>query len=80
MGIDWRPIETAPLDGSTVLLYRFVDPWHVVGYGFWQPALPGDAFGIEGWITYGLMDPPGNLGLGLPSHWAPIDTPGRRDA
>jgi hypothetical protein len=63
----WRPIETAPKDGTAVLLFRQVGPWSVRGWGRWVRLA-----GVEGWLSYGFYDPPGNLGLAGPSHWAPI--------
>jgi len=68
--ITWHAIETAPRDGRTVLLYRYVDPWHVIGYGYWQ-----DIRGLSGWLSVGFHDPPGNLGLAHPTHWAALTPP-----
>lgn len=65
----WRSIDSAPKDGTLVLLYREMSPWRVVGYGKWV-----NDFGIEGWLSYGFNDPPGNLGLAAPSHWMPLPT------
>ena len=71
--IDWEPIETAPKDGTTVLLYRRMENmgWNVFGYGYYED----HGGGIKGWISYGLNDPPGNLGLAHPSHWSPLNRP-----
>lgn len=69
----WRPIETAPKDGRPVLLGRDMgDPWGwVTGWGEWF-----DHNGISGWVTRGgFYEPPGVLGLGDPTHWAPLPTP-----
>ena len=69
----WQPIESAPKDGTTVLvgvqheMYGFVR-----GYGRFK-GNPG-AF-VSGWISNGFSDPPGNLGLGNPTHWMPIPPP-----
>lgn len=70
---EWRPIETAPKDGTTILVYRFYAPfgWHVMGYARWSEI--GDR--ISGWLSYGFSDPPGNLGLGAPTHWHPLPSP-----
>lgn len=67
---EWQPISTAPKDGTTVLLFRRVEPWNVVGYGTWF-----DDYGAQGWLARGFSDPPGNLGLVHPTHWAPLPKP-----
>jgi hypothetical protein len=54
--MNWRPIETAPKDGSHILLYR---P-HIQFVGFYAPA---------GWVVNApglpLMGKP-------PTHWMPL--------
>lgn len=67
---DWQPIETAPKDGTTVLLYRYCEPWDVFGYGAWE-----ESHSVAGWIAHGFFEPPGNLGLAAPSHWMPLPGP-----
>lgn len=68
----WQPIETAPKDGSHILLYRHLAPWDVLGWGYWVD--DGDGVAV-GWIARGFTDPPGNLGLAAPSHWQRLDPP-----
>lgn len=75
---EWQPIDTAPKDGTTVLLFRRLDPWNVIGYGRWISTkwrLKDGTTPIEGWLSYGFDDPPGNLGLGGPTHWMPLPEP-----
>jgi hypothetical protein len=69
---DWRPIESAPKDGTTVLIGRDMgEPWGFVrGYGHWEGFR-----GIEGWLAYPIFEIPGVLGLGNPTHWTPIPAP-----
>lgn len=71
--MDWQPIETAPKDGTTVLLFSNKNGlnWNVVGYGFWE----GGEDIISGWISFGFTEPAGNLGLAAPSHWMPLPAP-----
>lgn len=70
---EWMPIETAPRDGTPLLLYRPWDDktmdagypgpiWHSAGWG--KSAFPGDTF--RGEATYGK-----------PTHWRPLPAPPR---
>ncbi len=64
----WRPIETAPKDGVTIIVGRDMDIWGFVrGTGRWISER-----GIEGWVCRGFTDPPGELGLADPTHWQPL--------
>lgn len=69
----WQTIDTAPRDGTRVMLYKFHDGlgWHVLGHGYFV----GDDPVVRGWVTSGFTDPPGNLGLAAPSHWMPLPNP-----
>lgn len=68
----WRPIETAPKDGRTILVFKYTPPgWSIVGLAFW---FGGDS-GIQGWMSYGipqLASEPNTLGLAHPTHWMPL--------
>lgn len=68
----WLPVQSAPMDGTVVLVGRFMgEPWgFVYGAGYYF-----SKNGAEGWICRGLRDPPGELGLGNPTHWQPIPPP-----
>jgi hypothetical protein len=65
----WQPIETAPRDGTPVLVCRDMgNPWGWVrGWSRWV-----DVRGISGWLSHGMFDVPGDLGLGNPTHWQPL--------
>jgi hypothetical protein len=72
----WQSMETAPKDGRTLLLFREITPWRVIGYGRWV-----DEFG-GGWVSYGFFGPEydgSNLGLAAPTHWMPLPAPPEED-
>lgn len=68
----WQPIETAPKDGSTVIVGRDMGDFGFVrGYGYFE-GKPSSF--ISGWVSRGFIDPPGELGLANPTHWMPLPT------
>ena len=72
---DWQPIETAPKDGTVILLYRFTDP---VKLGFpiytrfqaWDYAVGYYTSDKERAPT-GWVSPP----IANPTHWMPLPEP-----
>ena len=63
---EWRPIETAPKDGNTILIARHMDSFGWIrGYARWD----GD------WISCGFDAVLSNLGLAHPTHWMPLPSP-----
>ena len=61
----WQPIETAPTDGTEVLICS--PAWLAAGIGAWTPdALPGRAL----WTSDdgAIYEPP-------PTHWMPLPAP-----
>lgn len=73
--MDWKKIETMPeelKDGRPVGLARLDDTFGwVMGWGWYEDLDPL----IRGWITHGFREPPGNLGLAAPTHYAVITPP-----
>lgn len=67
---EWQPIETAPRDGTYVLVGRDMgEPWGFVrGTGYYI----GEGTRVAGWVCRGINDPPGEFGLGNPTHWCPL--------
>jgi len=70
---EWRDISTAPKDGTTVLLFSNKNGlgWNITGYGRWEG---GDDI-VSGWVSFGMIEPGGNLGLASPTHWMPLPSP-----
>lgn len=69
----WQPIETAPKDGTTVIVGRNMGDFFgfVRGTGWFE----GDPKSfMSGWVSRGFTDPPGELGLAHPTHWMPLPT------
>ena len=66
---EWQPIETAPKDGATILLYFPKGYWaddRDIAIGFWSD---GD------WYS-GEADSTPMTGFGsFPSHWMPLPEP-----
>lgn len=69
----WMPIDSAPKDGTLVIIGRHMDGFGFVkGYGRFEGS-PG-AF-CSGWISCGFDAVTGNLGLAHPTHWMPLPKP-----
>ena len=75
----WQSIETAPKDGTTILVFKHTPPaWNVIGLAFW---FGGDS-SISGWISYGIpqhSSEANTLGLAFPTHWMPLPDIPRED-
>jgi len=72
---NWRPIETAPRDGSPLLLV-YEDK---VFYGWWfqadSEALQGDPDDITGWYYFCVFNECGERCKLEPTAWAPLPEP-----
>jgi hypothetical protein len=62
---DWQPIETAPKDGTTIILW-LGSSWNSVAYAYWF-----EPFGT--WVRDGFEPLPDDewFGIGalIPTHW-----------
>lgn len=67
---DWQPIETAPRDGTVVLVFRECQDWPVRGYGRWVAA-----YEIDDWICRGFHGIQGDMTFSAPTHWRPLCAP-----
>lgn len=68
---EWQSIETAPKDGTPILVARQHKAFGWVrGWARWE-----DVRGISGWISRGFFPIPGELGLAHPTHWMPLPEP-----
>lgn len=71
--MEWMPIETAPRDGTTIIVGRDMGNFGFVrGYAHYA-GTPGSF--VSGWISRGFTDPPGELGLAHPDLWMPLPSP-----
>jgi len=71
----WRDIATAPRDGTRIYVAKLDDTFGWVrGISRWV-----DFKGISGWVSMGLYDPPGDLGLARPTHWLPLPEPPKEE-
>lgn len=66
----WLGMDSAPRDGTPILVFRRIHGWSVFGWARWF-----DVRGVSGWIAYGFFDPPGELGLAEPDFWQPLQLP-----
>lgn len=63
--MEWQPIDTAPKDGTKILVARHMgDFGWVIGESYYF-----DHNGIDGWVSRG-RGIFGELGLAAPTHWA----------
>lgn len=70
---EWQPIDTAPKDGTTVILGRDMGDFGFVrGYGNFDGK---EGSFVSGWISHGFSRVHGNLGLAHPTHWMPLPKP-----
>lgn len=71
--MDWRPIETAPKDGASLLLFRegemMVGRWYS-GYNEWGVSPPVHENQVRTWASIG----PKEFWPG-PTHWMPLPEP-----
>lgn len=58
----WQPIETAPKDGTKVLIYHIRDKWMICA-GHW----PCNSYWSESYAS--------NIKLNNPTHWMPLPEP-----
>jgi hypothetical protein len=75
---EWKPIETAPKDGTEIFIWR--EGWHCAPVAKWEYNVDADAYGWtideevylgqcdEGWLGYVDDDP-------MPTHWMPLPAP-----
>lgn len=60
---EWKPIETAPKDGSAVLLWADVKTW------------TGEEVPVTGWFTIGSCKWVSHGDWLKPTHWMPLPAP-----
>lgn len=69
----WQPIETAPRDGTTIIVGRDMGDFGFIrGYARFEGA-PGSF--LSGWVSNGFSEINSNLGLAHPTLWQPLPEP-----
>ncbi|MEO0943239.1 MAG: DUF551 domain-containing protein [Pseudomonadota bacterium] len=67
--MEWQPIETAPKDGTEVILFYW---WYIDGglvtAGYWHPVFDD----VKGGFWYADLV---NAGAADPTHWMPLPEP-----
>lgn len=63
--LEWQPIETAPKDGTDVLLYCGPPDDPLLGVGYWT----GGEDEQPGWYLWPTAAP---FAAPWPTHWAPL--------
>ena len=75
--MEWQPIETAPKDGTYLLLY-FPELRQPVSIEHWSNVVHTnhgkETYRREGWSSPTILIPPGGKSF-LPTHWMPLPAP-----
>lgn len=72
--MDWEPIETAPKDGTDIIvMYMHIDT-QIVHNAFWISEEEGCGHSPEGWWTYTHSEVSRELldDWRAPTHWLPL--------
>lgn len=67
----WRSIETAPRDGTAVLLASSAGAW----FGTWKPVYQSGYMPLNPWFSLMLNHDHLHRPSGLPTHWMPLPEP-----
>ena len=71
----WQPIETAPRDGTVILLAQG-SPWFSVAAGRWWPENPDEGERYPWWVADDCNDDLVNgWQKDCPTHWRPLPAP-----
>jgi hypothetical protein len=80
--VTWQPIETAPKDGTKIILYH--EKWETFPIASWEWGEGPDEDGTGGWCAWhtvddrfpgaedGIIYPSENY---MPTHWMPLPEP-----
>jgi hypothetical protein len=74
----WLPIETAPKDGTSILVYHPDHGWDVAQWQDGEESAPDDPRPDAGWMGFHTFPGCADFGFeahAVPTHWKPLDTP-----
>lgn len=72
--MEWQPIETAPRDGSAVLLYQKKPHAEVARYESDTNEIEVGFYSEEGWRVFGFHGDESERDF-APTHWMPLPQP-----
>lgn len=72
----WQPIETAPRDGTAVLLASSAGAW----FGTWKPVYQSGYMPLNPWFSLMLNHDHLHRPSGLPTHWMPLPEPPKENS
>lgn len=79
--MEWQPIETAPKDGTQILLYAEQATVDLARLAFWNDGAMWDSQGFNsqeqavGWWSYRNCVAQEKITAWEPTHWAPFRAP-----
>lgn len=70
MSNEWQPIETAPKDGTWILLYKEQELSGIVQVDEWCPSIQTVKWAYDRWCECS-----GYSAFATPTHWMPLPKP-----
>lgn len=70
--MDWKPIETAPMDGTWILVYEPREYAPEIMVAQWGNIEPGYGPDVQAWVTEAYGPNPDNYAAEDATHWMPL--------